>query len=207
MDKNVKTLKKDLSEISFVEREKIRGRYVGNRCGRDFLYYAFHYLKPDIYNKSNVDHTKLGKQLGLTLPAYMAWTNFQFIRLENVLKEGGFKLKINNVEVGSFFTFLLTILLNISKPFEKVKNKIEENIDNNVVTGIDVSISLSGLLDHVMFVYGYDNDYYYIFDTHQSPKLNYEQVTEEYPFLMKIKKDEVKKRWKMFSRIWEVEKI
>ena len=60
-----------------------------------------------------------------------------------------------------------------------------------------------GLLDHVMFVYGYDADNLYIFETTETP-IEYERLPGEFPHIMKLSKYEIRKRWTKFGRLWEV---
>jgi hypothetical protein len=84
--------------------------------------------------------------------------------------------------------------------------KVEKAIDNDSVVGIDISLGLGGLLDHVMFVYGYDEDAFYVCDTHAVAGLEYIRVSSVAGHFMKLPKDVVRKRWTRFGRVWELKK-
>ena len=63
-----------------------------------------------------------------------------------------------------------------------------------------------GLLYHVMFVYGYDNNNLYVFDTHFVEGIGYER-TNLGEFVFKLPKQKVKERWTRFGRVWNVDNI
>ena len=81
---------------------------------------------------------------------------------------------------------------------------VENEIKKGEVVGLDIAMFFGGLLDHILFVYGYDKSYFYVFDTRKVPLIQYEKITNDERFIMRISIDEVKKRWKRFSRVWEV---
>ena len=91
------------------------------------------------------------------------------------------------------------------KSVEEAIEDIECAIKAGIVSGIDISIS--GLLDHIMFVYGYDDEYFYVLDTHQVPGLEYEKTTQDSRYIMKISKETIKRRWNKFGRVWIVKKL
>jgi hypothetical protein len=69
-------------------------------------------------------------------------------------------------------------------------------------------MAFEGLLDHVLFVYGYDEEFLYVCDTRKVSLIEYEKVIKnDNVYYMKISRTEVKGRWKRFSRVWEVKKI
>ena len=80
---------------------------------------------------------------------------------------------------------------------------MEECIDQNIACGIDISLGLGGLLDHIVFVYGYDDTHLYVADTHETQALGYEAMPTA-PFLFKLAKTEIEKRWTRFGRVWVV---
>ncbi|KKP88325.1 MAG: hypothetical protein UR91_C0021G0012, partial [Candidatus Nomurabacteria bacterium GW2011_GWC2_35_8] len=74
------------------------------------------------------------------------------------------------------------------------------------VAGVDISVGYGGLLDHVLFVYGYDAESFYVFETTETP-IQYESVDTRNPQVMRISKKEIKKRWTHFGRVWNVVKV
>lgn len=83
-----------------------------------------------------------------------------------------------------------------------------KSISRGTVIGIDFSIKWFGLVDHVLFVYGYDEENYYVFDTLQLPQLPYEKLTNKGDaFYMKLPKQAVYERLRPISRIWTVEPL
>lgn len=199
----------NIKNFGFVEREKINQKYLLNRCGRDFLYYALHYYYPNDFNpsKNNPKIIESKKLFGFSIPAVFAWTQFQFLNLPKFLKSKSLSLKINNKQIDTFVDFLIAVLFSRIKYVEAVK-KVEENVKRGNVVGLDIAMAFSGLLDHVLFVYGFDENYFYVCDTRKVPLIKYEKVEKNSEvYFMKISKLEVKKRWKRFSRIWLIEKF
>ena len=86
---------------------------------------------------------------------------------------------------------------------ETALTEVEKSIDAGSAVGIDIAVGMGGLLDHVMFVYGYDADNLYIFETTETP-IEYERLPGEFPHIMKLSKYEIRKRWTKFGRLWEV---
>lgn len=85
---------------------------------------------------------------------------------------------------------------------------IAKSISRGTVIGIDISIKWLGLVDHVLFVYGYDEKHYYVFDTLQLPYLPYEKISNDpETFYMKLPKQAVYDRLRPISRIWTVEPL
>ena len=204
----MKSLPVDLDKFSFVEREKVNGQTIKNRCGRDFLYYGLHYFFPDKFNAYNLNPVSIerNKLFGLKLPSLLMWTQLQFIWLPKYLKENNLKLIINNKEVNTFIDFFNTILFSRISLSDAIA-KIEKSIDDERVVGVDVGLKYGGLLDHTIFVYGYDADSFYVCDTHKAPLLEYTKLFEDNRYFMKLPKEVVKKRWTKFSRVWELRKI
>jgi len=199
----------DIKKFGFVEREKINGKFLKNRCGRDFLYYALHYYYPEVFNPScnNPEEIESKRLFGKSIPALFAWTQLQFMYLPKFLKSKSLSLKINNQQINSFKDFFSAIIFS-RITFEEGISKIEKGVREDKVIGIDIAMAFAGLLDHMLFVYGYDEDFYYVCDTRKVPLIKYVKVTEtDDVYYMKISKKEIKKRWKKFSRIWEIEKI
>ncbi|OHA32252.1 MAG: hypothetical protein A2928_01195 [Candidatus Taylorbacteria bacterium RIFCSPLOWO2_01_FULL_45_15b] len=197
----------NINTFGFVHREKCKGVSVKYKCGRDFLYYALNYYVPSEFNQhiNNPEQIEKKRLFGLSVPATFAWTMLQFIKIPALLKKYSFSIRINKRKVESFLGFLWAIVFSRISHDESL-DLIEQNIDNGSVVGIDIGLRFQGLEDHIMFVYGYDEDNFYVFDTNRIPKLEYEKITNDEKFIMRLPKDAVRKRWKKFSRIWEVKK-
>jgi|TARA_Y100000310_G_scaffold162451_1_gene162429 ABC-type glycerol-3-phosphate transport system substrate-binding protein len=203
----ITSLPGDLESFGFVTREKVNGRTIINKCGRDFLYYALNYYKPDIFNPSKYNPIQIDKEhlFGIPMPAMFAWTQLQFIYIPQLLRKYNLELSINGKKITNFLEFLLAIMIPSFQSIDKVLQKVIDNVDGKIVTGIDISIGIGGLLDHVLFVYGYDDGYLYVIDTHQLEKLEYKKIGSGNNYLMKLSKDIVRKRWGPFGRVWSIQ--
>lgn len=195
-------LTRDISQFSFVSRERCRGRAVANKCGRDFLYFALNFYHPTVFNREGFPPEIMDKKklLGWSVPAWMAWTQLQFLWMPQALKRYGVALVINHTHIGGFMTFVRAILFSRLTVAEALR-MVESAVDRNQVTGIDISLGYGGLLDHVLFVYGYDDENLYVFDTHTVSRLEYYPY-ENHPHVFVLPKSVVRKRWTRFGRVW-----
>ncbi len=202
----------NLDTFGFVQREKNKGISVRNKCGRDFLYYALHYYAPQQFNQNinnpeQIDSKKLfGVNFKGAYSALFAWTQIQFFKLPMFLKSLGFRLEVNKLKVNNFFKLVYVLLFSRMKYEDGIK-MIESRVDTGKVSGVDIALKFGGLLDHVMFVYGYDEENLYVFDTHQLSMLEYEKLTPDNRFYMKLPKVIIQKRWKRWSRVWSIETL
>lgn len=200
----------NLETFGFVQREKHDGITVRNKCGRDFLYYALHYLLPEKFNPNlnnpvQIDSSNLfGINFKGRLSILFAWTQLQFYKMPIFLKSLGIHLEINKVKISSFWKLVQALLFSRINYIEAIK-LIQNNVDDGKVTGVDLALKYGGLLDHIMFVYGYDEENLYIFDTNKIPNLEYVKMTEDDRFYMRLSKAVIKQRWKRWSRVWIVE--
>jgi hypothetical protein len=203
----MKNLPINIDKFGFVEREKIDSKHVTNKCGRDFLYYGLHYYFPTKFNPENINPITIDSKrlFGFKLPSWMMWTQLQFFYLPNYLKENNVKLSINEKEIKSFLDFVIAILFS-RMTNEKAIKTVEMLVDSGVAVGIDISLKYYGLLDHVMFVYGYDEDNFYVFDTHHVHLLEYHRMTTDNRFYMRLPKSIVTNRWSKFGRVWELKR-
>ena len=206
---NTKTLPINLNTFDFVEREFVNGKKVKNKCGRDFLYYSLHYYFPDKFNRNQnnppmIDQNKI---FGFPVNALFAWTMIQFFKVPTLFEELELSLSINGRQIRTFRNFITSMINPNQKSAEEAIKEVEKLIDKGVAVGIDISMSFWGLLNHVIFVYGYDANYLYVFDTRQVEGLEYEKITEDDRYIMKISKDVIKKRWTHFGRVWVVNRI
>lgn len=193
-----------LKNITPYEREKIDGKYVRNKCGRDFLFYSLHYYYPEEFNPQrnnpkDIDNLKL---FGYPTPAFLAWTQVQFMNIAQVFLGKNLKISINGLVVKNFFDFVHSIVFS-KMSYDLACREIELCVDSNIVSGIDISLGFFGLLDHVVFVYGYDENNFYVYDTHHVENLEYIPY-RDHPFLFILPREIVKKRWTRFGRVWRV---
>ncbi len=204
----MKTLPINIKTFDFVEREWVSGKKINNKCGRDFLYYCLHYYFPEKFNKNlnnplMIDQKKL---FGLPVNAKFAGLMIQFSKVPVLFEKLGLLLSINSREIKTFKDFIFAILRANKQSAENAIKEVEKNLDQGLVVGMDISIKFFGLMDHVMFVYGYDENNIYVFDTHQVSGLEYVKITEDNRYIMKLPKDIVIKRWTKFGRVWIVKK-
>ena len=198
----------NLDTFGFVQREKKNGVTVKYKCGRDFLYYALHLLLPSQFNEQLNNPQQIDQKglFGLAVSPAFAWTQIQFFKLPKLLREEALILQINRKEIHHFFGFLYAILFSRIS-YDEAVSLIEKSVNENKASGVDIALRFQGLEDHVLFVYGYDEENLYVFDTHKLPMINYEKITSDDRYVMKLSRSEVKKRWKRFSRVWELSKV
>ena len=69
------------TNFGFVDREKIKGKRVTNRCGRDFLYYVLHYFYPEQFNAlyNNPLEIEQKKIFGFPVPSGLSFLQIQFL--------------------------------------------------------------------------------------------------------------------------------
>lgn len=184
------------------------GKTVTNRCGRDFLYYGLHYYFPSKFNPAHLNPLEIERRglFGLQLPSWLMWTQLQFMRLPGYLASNGITLVMNGREIRSFPRLVAAILFS-RVSYKQAIQDIERAVDEGRAVGVDISLGYGGLLDHVMFVYGYDSDNLYVCDTHQVPILEYTKLTTDNRYFMKLPKAVVRKRWTRFNRVWELKNI
>lgn len=201
----MKNLPIDLNTFPFFEREKAGRKTVRNRCGRDFLFYALAFYLPSKFGLGKLNAYALEHEgyFGVSVPAYLAWTQIQFLRVPQYFRKLGLQIFISDRRINSFFGFVYANLFS-RMSYEKAITSIEKMINGGEVAGVDITIGYGGLLDHVLFVYGYDADNFYVFDTIRAP-IGYAPVGGD-EHTLKLPKTEVKKRWTRFGRVWRVVK-
>lgn len=206
----MKALSKPLSEFSFVARERQNGETVAFKCGRDFLYYALHFYQPEMFNAEKLSPVEIDRQrlFGTPMPKRLAWTQLQFSKLPKFLKRQGYVLYINDKKISSYRAFVWANLFSgLKTRHADPIQKIERLIESNVPCAIDIPIKkgLLVLIDHVMFVYGYDEKNLYVLDTLTVPGVGYEKV-EGQEGLYRLRKTLVEEKWSIFGRVWRLEK-
>ena len=207
----VKSLPINLDAFGFVEREYVGGKRLKNQCGRDFFYYVLNYYFPHEFNPTALNPQEITRQklFGLRMPIGLIWTGLSFWKIPSLLRERGLRLLINGRPVTGFPSLFAGILPLRPQSYEQGIREIEQAVDRGQAIGVDIAISLGGLGDHVMFVYGYDEEYVYVFDTHQAFGPGYEKMTppNDTRFIMKLPKSVIHARWTIFNRVWLVKKI
>lgn len=198
------TLSRPISSVSFVERENVDGAYLRNKCERDFLYYALNYYFPDVFNADTQNPVEIERRrlFGFPVPAWLAWTQIQYYKVPALLKERGFTLYINDERIHSLFSLMWALLFS-RKSYGDATRQIQTCVDRDEVCAVDVALKWEGLLDHVLFVHGYDSENLYVIDTHKVPYLEYERIGEV-GWYFRLPKSIVQKRWRTFSRVWRV---
>ena len=178
-----------------------------NKCGRDFLYFALNFYLPERFNAQSNNPVMIDQKnyFGKPTPWYLAWTGVQFAHVGTFLKELGFTLHINDQRIDSYLDLTKAIILS-RKTYPAALSEIEAAINHNTVVGVDLSLGLFGVFDHVIFVYGYDEENLYVFDTHKVAKLEYELMAGEL-HVYKLPKSVVQKRWTRFGRVWSVTEV
>jgi hypothetical protein len=199
--------KVNVETFGFVEREKdSSGKSLKYRCGRDFLYYVLHYYYPESFNanKNNPKQIENSRLFGMRLPWWLMWTQLQFKSLSHTLKRYDLELSINGKIVRNFFNFFTAISFPKNINVEFAISQIQKAVDDGVASAIDLSLGAGGLVDHVLFVYGYDEENLYVFDTHKVGKLEYEKISDGDKYYMKLPKNIIRQRWSPFGRFWLV---
>ena len=200
----------NLNEFGFVEREQKDGVVLKNRCGRDFLYYVLHYYFPKEFSPRTCGPVEIEKKkiFGTLLPSWLIWTCLPFYKVPRLLIERRLVLVINKFFINSFFDFFRAMVSPKRLSADEALHIVESTINNGSTCGIDMSIGLGGLNDHVLFVFGYDSKNLYVFDTYIVQKIRYQKVTppSDNRFIMKLPKETVRNMWSRFGRVWVVER-
>ncbi len=199
-------LSRPLEAFGFVERESKNGKQLSFKCGRDFLYYALNFYFPEKFNATAISPSEIDRRklFGIVVPKYLAWTQLQFLRMPYLLKKNGLALSINNRKISSYLRFVFWNLFSRIS-YEDAMQQIEQCVRENKACAIDVPVSkkLLNLLDHVMFVYGYDDEYLYVFDTLTVPYVRYERLRHDVHYY-RLSKKIIEGNWSIFGRVWKV---
>lgn len=200
----------NLENFGFVEREKgPDGKPLLNRCGRDFLYYALHRFEPEDFSPTTINPVEIEREhlFGIPMPAPLVWTGLPFMHVPALMETYDLSLEINGLTISSHWNFMRA-MFSKSLLYSQALNRITTCVDRDYVVGIDLPIGIGGLLDHLMFIYGFDAKNFYIFDTRRIPGLEYQKLTpaDDKRFIMKLPFTIMQKHWTRFGRIWVVKK-
>lgn len=200
----------NLNEFGFVQRESKNNKLVKNRCGRDFLYYVLNYYFADEFNPTTCGPKEIEERkiFGISLPDWLIWTTLSFYKMPIFLAKKGLVLRINQKTINSSLDFFKAMIFPRYLSADEALEMVEDCIKNGTTIGIDISIGLGGLIDHVLFVFGYDIENLYVFDTHNVEQIKYSKLTpdEDKRFIMKLPKEVVRNMWSRFGRVWVIEK-
>lgn len=168
------------------------------------MYIALNFYDDKKFNNIKNYPVELEKKFGIRVNPLLSFTMLQFKDLIKFLTKENYNLSINRKSVTSFRDFIKQIIFS-KISFHQAIDEIKKSIDNNVACGIDVPIKYKGLLDHVMFVYGYDEDNLFVIDTRKVKYLNYSHWQKQ-QFLFRISLEEIENRWTRFGRVWIVKR-
>jgi hypothetical protein len=141
------------------------------------------------------------------MPAFLIWTCLPFFKVPSLMRKMRLRLSINGARITNFLTFFIAMIGTHSVTADDGFQLIEDAIDKGHTAGIDISLGMGGLLDHIMFVHGYDDENFYVFDTHVMPGLEYARTTNDDRFIMRLPKDIARRRWTRWNRAWVIEAL
>jgi hypothetical protein len=175
------------------------------------LYFSLNFYFPDKFNEKAINPVELDKQrlFGQPVQSWLAFTQVQFYKMPRYLQTLGLKLSINNKNINTFYSFVSgNISSGFDVSYENVIASVHQCVDGNIACAIDIPVKrgIFVLQDHVMFVYGYDDDNLYVFDTLTVKNLGYTKVEGE-DNLYVLPKSLIRDNWSHFGRFWKVEKI
>ncbi len=132
------------------------------------------------------------------------WTGLQFTKIHKLFSKLKIDFSINDVLIRNHTDFLRMFVAPRSISYIEAIKKIKKAIDHKNAVGVDLSLGLFGLFDHVMFVFAYDDGCVYVIDSHDVKSLGYEKITskDDDRYIMKLPYEEIKKRWTRFGRVW-----
>ncbi len=208
----MKTLSRPLDTVGFAEREMREGKPVSFKCSRDFLYYALNFYFPERFNPSAIGPAEIDRRklFGEPQPKLLAWTQLQLANAPKYLESLGLALHINDRRIRSYADLILVNAFGgifAAQPFEKAMRSIERCVDEDVACAVDLPVGKKWMvyLDHVMFVYGYDDENLYVLDTLPVSLVPYERMREDVHFY-RLPKAAIRKQWSTLGRVWRVVK-
>lgn len=203
MNDTLMTLTRPWQSYSFVSRERRGGRLLANKCGRDFLYYALQHYYPERFNAEVVVPAELEAAgfFGYPVPSWLAWSQVQYWRTPARLAELGLFWQINDRTVRGPSS-LAWALLGTPLSYEAAVTRIEAGVAANEAIGIDIALGWGGLLDHVLFVHGFDAEAFYVFDTHEVAGLEYEPIEPQAYY--RLPRQVAAQRWTRCGRVWRI---
>ena len=204
-----------LEHFGFVAREHDNnGRIKKNRCGRDALYYVLHYYFPDAFSPKALNPEAIEKKriFGFKIPDWFPfYSGTALSKTPAILKGLGISTFANGKLLKTGFEFFDACLFRNKKErlgFGRVKEEIAGFLTKGVACVIDLPAPEVGLfMNHVLFVYGIDEAYLYVIDTHKLSCFEYENADEEEGrYFMRFPLQDVERRWHQGGVLWVFEK-
>lgn len=201
----------DLKTFGFFHREHHYGREIESRCMRDFLCYSLEYYEPALFGPNSLSPKIIEKKnlFGWKLPENFMWTALHLKNVPFLFSTFGLQLFINKKPISSWWA-CFSALINPSHHLsaDQAIALLEEHVSKGKPSAVDITIQPYWVDDHVMFVFAYDEDNFYLFDTHFVDGIGYEKITEHSDgrFIMRLPKAKIKEKWTRWGRVWAVEK-
>jgi hypothetical protein len=202
----------DINNFGFIVRENGKdGKQKKNRCGRDALYYVLHYYYPDTFSPKDLSPERIEnlRMFGFKIPEWFpVFSGVAVSRVPKVLKNFNIRVFANNKPVNGAIDFLGRILSHKKMSFDSVLELLKKGIENGNAFVIDISAYEAGFgVDHAMFVYGIDDNYAYVIDSHKLAFFEYEKILEdENKYLMRFPLSKLKNRWEKRGILWMFKK-
>jgi len=201
----------NLDTFPFFARERDKnGKVVRNKCGRDFL--AFAYAHQYSGNSLALDIHRFERAIGRPTPPELVWTGISFSKLIDYLTQAGLEILINGVLCSTQTDFQKALWWPKKISHTTAMSLAYEALKKNQSVGIDISMGLAGLANHVMFVWAIRDNDFVVFDTHKVPRLEYGHFDADidgFPpnpqrFIMRLPLKTIENRWRRFSRVWVI---
>lgn len=201
----------DIETFGFFHREYHYGREIQNRCMRDFLCYALEYYVPEQFGPNSLSPKIIEKKnlFGWKLPENFMWTGLHLKHVPLLLSSYGLKLFINKKPVRTWWACFSSLVNPSPLSADKAISMLEHYVDSGKPSAIDLTLKHYGVDDHVMFVFAYDDNNFYVFDTHYVDDIGYTKITEQNDrrLIMRLSKEKVKEKWTRRARVWVVEQV
>lgn len=203
----------NLDTFPFLTREiGPNGKTVANKCGRDFLAYAFAHLRPQEFSALGLQTFE--RSIGIRMPPSLVWTGLSFFGLIDFLNRNNLELSINDVPCRSRIDLWKALWWPKNIGYLKALSIAGNALSHNRAVGIDISMGFNGLANHVMYVWAIRESDTIVFDTHKVGGLEYEHVHHDvdgFPidparFVMRLPMTVIENRWRRWSRVWVVRK-
>lgn len=203
----------NLDVFPFFSRERDKnGKPIRNKCGRDFLAYAYaHQYSGKLLS---LDIHQFEKAIGRPTPPELVWTGVSFHKLIDYLTKAGLEILINGVLCSTQIDFQKALWWPKKIPHTTALAITHEALRKNQSVGIDLSMGFAGLANHVMFVWAIRDNDLVVFDTHKVARLEYEHFDADidgfppnpHRFIMRLPLKTIENHWQRWSRVWVIRK-
>ncbi len=203
----------NLDTFPFFTREiGPNGKTIANKCGRDFLAHACAHLRPQEFVALGLKQFE--RAIGWPTPPSLVWTGLPFIGLIDFLNRNNLELSINDALCRSRIDLWKALWWPKKISHLKALSIAHAALSKKCAVGIDISMGLNGLANHVMYVWAIRDNDMIVFDTHKVRGLEYEHLLVDadglplYPekFVMRLPLSVIENRWKRWNRVWVMRK-